>query len=228
MKILGVTEAVVRQLQHKIILGELESGARLNEIQLAEAFGISRAPLREAFRLLERDRLVTSIPRKGSFVTPLSAEHFDEIYAARRMIESYSIEIFAQKDIRRLDAVRETLHAASDITIPASDDAEGMLTFWKTFSDFHLKLVECSQNSYLQNFYRVISLNLARCQVMYLKIPGSWRDSIKHHGSILALIEKGEYGRARDLLVRHLDMTLNHLKMKVQETPDQSVEDAGG
>ena len=103
-----------------------------------------------------------------------------------------------------------------------------MLHFWKTFSDFHLKLVESSHNSYLQNFYRVISLNLARCQVMYLKIPGSWRDSIRHHSSILALIEKGEYVGARDLLGQHLDMTLSQLKISIQETLDQHVEDAGG
>ncbi len=228
MKILGVTETVAQHLRDKIILGELESGARLNEVQLAAAFGISRPPLREAFRLLERDHLVTCIARKGSFVTPLSLVHLDEIYAARRMIESFTIEIFAQQGIRRLDAVRKTLLAESEITVPDPDDAEGMLHFWRTFSDFHLQLVESSHNSYLQNFYRVISLNLARCQVMYLKIPGSWRDSITDHSSILALIEKGEYVRARDLLGRHLDMTLDQLKMNMQETPDQCVEDAGG
>lgn len=228
MEILGVTETVAQHLRHKIILGELKSGARLNEVQLAEAFGISRPPLREAFRLLERDHLVTCIPRKGSFVTPLSVEHIDEIYAARRMIESFAIEIFAQKGIRRLDAVRQALLAASEVTVPDPDNAEGMLLFWKTFSDFHLKLVESSQNSYLRNFYRAISLNLARCQVLYLKIPGSWRDSIHHHRSILALIEKGEYVRARDLLCKHLDITFNQLKMNVQATLEQRAEDAGG
>jgi DNA-binding GntR family transcriptional regulator len=226
MEFLSVTESVAQHLRRKIILGELESGSRLNEVQLAEAFGISRPPLREALRLLERDYLVTSVPRKGTFVTPLSVEHFDEIFAARRMIETFALDILAQKGIRRLDAVRESLVMASEITIPDPDDAEGMLLFWKTFSDFHLKLVESSDNFYVQNFYRVISLNLARCQVMYLKIPGTWRDSIRHHSSILALIEHGEYARARDLLGKHLDMTLNQLKISIQEPRDHRVKDA--
>jgi DNA-binding GntR family transcriptional regulator len=217
MQILGVTETVAEHLRQKIILGELESGARLNEVQLAEAFGVSRPPLREALRLLERDHLVICVPRKGSFVAPLTVERFDEIYAARRMIESYAIEIFAQKGITRLDTVRETLLEASGLSKPDPDDAEGMLRFWKTFSDFHLKLVESSDNFYLQNFYRVISLNLARCQMMYLKIPGSWRDSIKDHRAILACIEKGEYSPAKDLLDRHLEMTVHHLKNTMQE-----------
>ncbi|MEJ2718727.1 MAG: GntR family transcriptional regulator [Deltaproteobacteria bacterium] len=227
MEIPGVTESVAQHLRQKIILGELESGARLNEVQLAEAFGVSRPPLREALRLLERDHLVTCIPRKGSFVAPLSVDHFDDIFAARRMIETFAIEIFAQKGIRKLDAVRETLQTASELAAPDPDDTEGMLLFWKTFSDFHLKLVDSSHNPYLQNFYRVISLNLARCQVMYLKIPGSWKDSIKHHRSILASIEKGNYVRARDLLVKHLDMTLSQLKTSIQKARDHRVERAG-
>jgi DNA-binding GntR family transcriptional regulator len=221
MEILGVTETVARHLREKIVLGELESGARLNEVQLAAALGISRQPLREAFRLLEGDQLVTCVPRKGTFVTPVCVNHFEEVYAARRMVEGFAIKIFEQKGIRRLDQVRETLAEASSVTVPEQDDAQGMLHFWTTFSNFHLKLVESSENVYIRNFYQIISLNLARYQVMYLKIQGTWKDSMRDHRAILALIERGDYGRAGDLLAEHLDMTFDRLKMHIPAMTEQ-------
>ncbi|MBW2123631.1 MAG: GntR family transcriptional regulator, partial [Deltaproteobacteria bacterium] len=69
MEIRGVTKSLVDYLRTQIITGNLPPGQKLNEIRLSSDLGVSRPPLREAFRILEHDRLVASIPRKGTYVT---------------------------------------------------------------------------------------------------------------------------------------------------------------
>ena len=66
MKVLGVKDSVVQSLRTQIIIGELTPGQKLNELVLSSLLGISRPPLREAFRLLENEHLAHSIPRKGT------------------------------------------------------------------------------------------------------------------------------------------------------------------
>jgi DNA-binding GntR family transcriptional regulator len=65
METLSVTKSRVHPLRENIIIGEFAPGQKLNEIELSSRLGISRPPLREAFRLLENEHLVRSIPRKG-------------------------------------------------------------------------------------------------------------------------------------------------------------------
>ena len=71
MELKDVTKSIMEIIMTKIITGQLESGERLNENQWASDYNISRGPLREAFRLLEHEGLVTSVPRKGTFVKNL-------------------------------------------------------------------------------------------------------------------------------------------------------------
>ena len=92
MDISGVTQNTLDYLKFKIITGEFQPNQKLNETVLSAQLGISRPPLREAFRLLEQHHLVVSIPRKGCYVSDVSFEDFIEIYQTREMIEEYASE----------------------------------------------------------------------------------------------------------------------------------------
>ena len=72
MEVLGLTRSLIDELRGKIILGKLAPGEKVNEIKIASDFGISRYPLSEALWILENERLISNIPRKGSFVTEKS------------------------------------------------------------------------------------------------------------------------------------------------------------
>lgn len=211
MNLTSVTRNVAEHLRIKIITGELKSGQRLNEIQLAEQLGISRPPLREAFRILENAQLVKNIPRKGTFVTEISMKTFEEIYAARRMMECFAIQLLQEQNNRNPSGLREALAAASLAPKPLPGDTETLLEFWKMLSAFHVILVESCENVLLANFYNVISDNLARIQFLYLQIPGSVEDSIEDHRQVLHLIETGHYDQAREVLKKHLDKTFSSL-----------------
>ena len=102
MEILGVTKSTVQYLREQIITGELAPGQKLSEMEISSNLGISRPPLREAFRILENENLVLSIPRKGCYVTQVSMEDCRHIYEAREMIECHAIELLKAQNVRDL------------------------------------------------------------------------------------------------------------------------------
>lgn len=86
-----LTDLLVRQIREKIMLGELLSGQRLTEAQLASSYEVGRSTVREALRRLEAERLVETVSHRGSRVAPLSTVDAVEICELRAMIESYCL-----------------------------------------------------------------------------------------------------------------------------------------
>jgi DNA-binding GntR family transcriptional regulator len=83
----SIPEALAEQLEEEIIAGRLKSEERLTEEMVAERYGVSRSPVREALRLLERDGLVIREARRGIWVAPMSQKDFDEVYTCRIPLE---------------------------------------------------------------------------------------------------------------------------------------------
>lgn len=78
---------VVSVLREAIVEGELKSGERLSEGEIARRLGVSRTPIREALGILERERLVTIVPRLGAFVRTVTEADVDEIYVVREALD---------------------------------------------------------------------------------------------------------------------------------------------
>ena len=81
-------ENIAERLRSAILSGELEPGSKLIETDLAERFGTSRGPIREAIRELAREGLVTELPRRGTLVSTLTAHDLSEVYAVRQALEA--------------------------------------------------------------------------------------------------------------------------------------------
>ena len=118
MEITSITLKALQTLRDKIIVGELKAGYKLNESDISIGLGISRPPLREALRILETDRLVTNIPRKGTYVSELSVKDFVEISQTREMIECYCVDLLKASNIRNLPKVQIALEKAQALPIP--------------------------------------------------------------------------------------------------------------
>ncbi|MGH1487908.1 MAG: GntR family transcriptional regulator [Acidimicrobiales bacterium] len=93
--------AVTASLRSTIVSGELAAGSRLVETELAERFGVSRGPVRDALAELERSGLVELRARKGSFVRRLTASDVDEVYTLRIALESLAIRQAATVGVER-------------------------------------------------------------------------------------------------------------------------------
>src|SRR5512138_3159503 len=83
----SLRERIATRLRQAIIAGELPPKARLPEPELAEQLRVSRTPLREAIRQLEAEGLVATIPRIGTFVSEITPQDTEELYALRVVIE---------------------------------------------------------------------------------------------------------------------------------------------
>jgi DNA-binding GntR family transcriptional regulator len=217
MEIMGVTESLVQYLRDRIITGELRAGEKLNEAHLSLSLGVSRPPLREAYRILEREHLVFNVPRKGTYVTEISIEDLQEVTQAREMIEYCAIDLLKAKNIRNLPHVASALDAGLELSVLSSDDTEQYLICIKTFADYHLKLVESCGNGWLIYFYQAIVSHLSRYQFKYFHIPGTRETSLKDHGEVLSFIEAGDHDRAKECLSSHINYTLEVLWSTMSE-----------
>jgi DNA-binding GntR family transcriptional regulator len=86
----ALSRRIVDQLKRVIIAGELRPGDRVLETDLAEQLGVSRGPVREAFRQLEQEGLLVSYPHRGTFVATVPDDEIDEVYALRAHLEAYA------------------------------------------------------------------------------------------------------------------------------------------
>jgi DNA-binding GntR family transcriptional regulator len=209
---LSVTDSIVDYLRSKIITGELEPGQKLTESQLSLKLGISRPPIREAFRILEHERVIISIPRKGVYVNKLTIQDCQEVYKAREMLEFYAIDLLKEKNISDLPEATSVEKLVNGLSIPPRDDIAQRLRYHKIFFDFHAKIIEAAGNSWLNKFFRSLETTLRRYHFQYIYLPGAAHLSTAEHHQVLSLIKEGAYEDAKKCLKAHLDRTVTQLK----------------
>ena len=215
MQVASLTQTVLSYVRDRIVTGKFPPGSKLNESEIANRLDISRHPLREALRVLENEYLAVSIPRKGCYVSELSAEDFLELTQTREMIECFAVDLLREKNVRKVPNIEKALEAEAKASRPPDDDVEKMLAYHGDFMDFHIKLIESTKNYRLVHFYKAISTNLARYQLIYLFMPGSVLRSVEDHKKILDFIVAGEYEKAKEFMRRHVRKTYEFLEGKI-------------
>jgi len=214
----GVAESIVQHLRMNIIEGTLAPGQKLNELELSARLGISRPPLREAFRILENENLVISIPRRGCYVSELSVTDCRQIYKARELIECGTIDCLKQRNIRDLLAVENALKLTEQQkAIPSDDKKIAELGSRNPFPFFHIKLVESTGNNWLIRFYHTIAPTLARYQFICY-VPEILSRIQEEHRAILDLIKNGEYDAAKQLLKKHIDWYVKFIEQTLRKS----------
>ena len=90
-------EIVYEELKRQILVGEIAPGTRMMEVELAEDMGVSRTPVREAIRKLEKEGLVTIEPRRGAYASDISIKDMVDVLEVRQMLEGMAASMAAQK-----------------------------------------------------------------------------------------------------------------------------------
>ena len=214
---LTVTENTIQYLRNLIIRGELAPGQKLNEMILCSELNISSAPLREAFRLLQNEHMVFSIPRKGTFVSDISVEDCKDIYKIREMIECFAVDLLREKNIKDISVLESSMISASKIAMPSFDNKEEMLNYQKAFVDFHEKLIEITGNQWAVRVYNSIRSNLARYIFIGAFVPNRSRDSLQEHEQIIDLLKKKKYEQVKELLRFHINYLFNIVAPRIKE-----------
>jgi DNA-binding GntR family transcriptional regulator len=219
MIFIGVVSSLVEYIRDQIITGELAPGQKLNEIQLAAEFNISRPPLREAFRILENDHLVVGVPRKGCYVSKISIEDLQKVFEARAMIEGYAIDLLKKKKVTEVFELASALSAADGLGSVEWDalDKKERMGKLKILADFHTKLVELADNDLLIHFHQTLTYNLARYQYKYPYRTDTFRYSQRHHQQIIDEIRAGEFEHAKSILEDHHRTFVEILEKSMRE-----------
>ncbi len=156
-------------------------------------------------RLLQRDGLLTAQPRRGVFVTPLTADDVREIYSLRHALEDLAIELALPLETQsRLEPLREALHALRQAAARKDRDALPLLNL-----RFHQALTRLPRHRRLERAYDSLAAQLQMCMAMNLRfrerLYGDPAESVERHALLLTLLEAGDRDAARQAMREHGD-----------------------
>jgi len=205
-----------RELERQIISGEIAVGSKLNEVEIARSLGVSRGPVREAFRALDQAGLVRVEKNRGVFVRQVSLEEAKEIYEVRAALEGLIGRLAAKRiDAEQIEQLRGIVKKMAALERSRKADAYFALNV-----EFHDLLARAARNNaLLANYRRVINeLDLYRRETIARStdnIPISTRE----HEAIVAAVAKGDEKLAERLLVDHVLQSRERLQGALAKAP---------
>jgi DNA-binding GntR family transcriptional regulator len=187
----SLVDLAATTLRRMIISGELRCGQRIIENRLTRELGISRPPLREALRVLEREGLVRQLPRRGVIVTPLTLHDIYEICTLRTELQQLAIRLGVPvRHPARLQRCRRALQHMR--TAARAHDQPDYLDW---FCEFHLSLVGLAGHRRLEEAYRSLQLQLMLTMALNQQLPAGpqeVRADFTWHEHLLRTIEGGD------------------------------------
>ncbi|MFC4165719.1 GntR family transcriptional regulator [Teichococcus aestuarii] len=189
----SLASLVADELERMILSGEIPPGTRLNEQALAARLGVSRGPVREAVRGLDRSGLVVTVVNQGSFVRQLSAEEAMDVYDLRVALTGYACERLAGRatpeQIATLEAMVRGMEAAAE-----ADDAA---RYYALNLDFHSALMSMGGSSRAVRLYDDLGKELTLFRRRALVVRENMRESNAEHAKILRALTDGDGAAAR-------------------------------
>ena len=193
----SLSSLAAEELERMIINGELQSGDRINESTLAQIFGISRGPIREACRSLEKSGLVRVVTNRGVFVREMSVDQAAEIYDVRAHLFGLAGRLAAnratKRDLTELRTMVDEMERAKDID-----------EYYPLNVAFHARLVELSGNSRLAELYKSLGKELHLFRRRGLVQGESMASSNREHVRMIDALRSRDGDLAEREMVRHI------------------------
>ncbi len=196
----SLTDIVRQELERMIGAGELRAGERVNEQALATKLGVSRGPVREACRSLERLGLVTTILNQGTFVRVVDEHEAEEIFDVRMLLFGFACARLATtiqvKQLNTLDGLIAKMHDAVD-----GGDADA---YYDLNIQFHAAIMSFCDNQRVKQTYQMLvnELNLVRRRTLHSLERVN--ESLSEHEALLAAIRNSKPEEARELAENHI------------------------
>ena len=195
--------ATVKEL---IVSGELPGGELISEGQIAERTGTSRTPVREAFLRLAAEGWMRLYPKRGALVVPVAPDEATHLVAARRLVETGSLEAFAQDPGSRTSAAAQMRESLDRQRVLA--EAGDSLGFAAEDADFHTIVVTHGDNPLLSTFYSGLRDRQRRMTANSVaRNPDVLASIIDDHTRLTALVEQGDVAAYDDTLSLHMAAT---------------------
>ncbi|WP_320109660.1 GntR family transcriptional regulator [Rhodopseudomonas sp. P2A-2r] len=167
-----------------IVDGELAAGAPLPEKMLCETFGVSRTPLREAFKILAAEGLIELRSHRTPVVTPVNRDEIADSFAVMVALDgvagAQAAMLATDADIARLDAMHEQLVALHRDAARAA--------YFRMNQDIHIEITRLAGNPVLLNIWTTLNANIYRARATANYDAKRWTESVKEHEDFMALL----------------------------------------
>lgn len=196
---MSLPEQIATRLSGRIVSGLYVPGQRIMEQALAAEFAVSRGPVREALRILERDGLVTILPRRGALVTNLSITELKEIFDIRAMLNGLRDRLIAEDPERGkiLAALEAEVARLTRLARDAKRGDEYIEVVW----GINRILTEACASTRLKHILDSLARQTLRYSQLGLATPERRRQSVQHWQQLVAAMRKGD-GAAAERIAR--------------------------
>ncbi len=203
----GLVEKLSEAMTEAILEGIFKEGDQLTELDLQKQFNISRTPIRESFRVLEKRGLVEVIPRKGAFVKRISPRDIEEHFPVRSVLEGLAAKQ-AYSKIRAND-LELMERALARMKIAAEN--EDTKNYWKQHIIFHEIFINSCGNQLLINLLKTLRMQIMWYRLSYQYYREDFSNSYRTHERIMALFRnKNTDPEKLEAAVRtHIDVAVN-------------------
>lgn len=198
------SSTIYRALREDVVAMRLRPGAPVVEKLIAQRFGVSRTPVREAVLKLAGEGLVDVFPQSGTFVSRIPFDDLPEVLAIRSALESAAASYAAQRatpdDVAALQANIAAQRAV------AADDHEG---FHLLDEAFHALISDTAGYPGIWKLTRQVKVQLDRCRRLIMPQPGRREETLAEHQAVVEAIAAGKPAAAADAMAAHLGRVLN-------------------
>lgn len=194
----GRTVEVLREM---VISGRLRAGERLNEVELANALGISRGPLREAIQRLHSENLLTTVPNRGAYVRVITAEQLKELYEVRIALETHALRLAAKN--ASADKVAEL-----NEMLDAADASVARGKAYPHDLDFHQRFIAMVDNQALRDATTEVHRQIELARSRSGHEPARAKEALAEHRQICDLLAQRRGDGAAKALDKHLRSSL--------------------
>lgn len=186
-------EIVYEELKRQILVGEIAPGTRMMEVELADVMGVSRTPVREAIRKLEKEGLVTIEPRKGAYASNISIKDMVDVLEVRQGLEAMAASIASG---RITETQKEALLSVVE-KYSVAVDSENIEEMIKYDEDFHSMIISISGNKTLMQVFSTVQELALRFRYIYYDDFNRYENMPREHQRIEEAIFSGDADKAR-------------------------------
>ena len=193
-------DKLISDIRNEVSSGILKPGDQLEVTALAERFGVSRTPIREAIRTLVESGVLETRPRKGSFIRVLSAKQLLDLFQVAAELEGMACRLAA------LSLTKENVEAIESGLAKCTQAAEfqNNVEYAMANLDFHTAIHNASGNDWLIEQLRQLQINLNSYRTMPYEIRGRLKKSTDEHKIICDAILSGDGEHACNLMRDHM------------------------
>ncbi len=193
-------EIVYEELKRQIMIGEIPPGTRMMEVELADDMGVSRTPIREAIRKLEKEGLVSIEPRRGAYASEVSIKDMVDVLEVREFLEGMAAGLASKRITEEeteaikhaVEAYREAVESGATEEIIEEDEI------------FHKLIVDCSGNKTLIQMINQVQELALRFRYIYYEDFSRYQNMPDEHQEILDAVLSGDPEVARKAADEHV------------------------